>query len=145
MVEGPLQYDAAIDPTVASVKIKTASEVAGKATVFVFPDLNTGNNTYKAVQQVRLGLRGLACTSNRAECVVQTRGTGACYLPTHDRPQLAALAVLLFCLFASYWYCRQQMWLALAPNFAACCLLPHGKTKPAELAVLLLVLSESHW
>jgi phosphotransacetylase len=60
MVEGPLQYDAAIDPTVASVKIKTASEVAGKATVFVFPDLNTGNNTYKAVQQVRLGLRALA-------------------------------------------------------------------------------------
>jgi hypothetical protein len=52
MVEGPLQYDAAIDPTVASVKIKTASEVAGRATVFVFPDLNTGNNTYKAVQQV---------------------------------------------------------------------------------------------
>lgn len=51
MVEGPLQYDAAIDPTVASVKIKTASEVAGRATVFVFPDLNTGNNTYKAVQQ----------------------------------------------------------------------------------------------
>ncbi|KAF6251911.1 phosphate acetyltransferase [Scenedesmus sp. NREL 46B-D3] len=51
MVEGPLQYDAAIDPTVASVKIKAASEVAGRATVFVFPDLNTGNNTYKAVQQ----------------------------------------------------------------------------------------------
>lgn len=53
MVDGPLQYDAAIDPTVALVKIKTASEVAGKATVFIFPDLNTGNNTYKAVQQVR--------------------------------------------------------------------------------------------
>lgn len=52
MVEGPLQYDAAIDPTVASVKIKKASEVAGKANVFIFPDLNTGNNTYKAVQQV---------------------------------------------------------------------------------------------
>jgi phosphate acetyltransferase len=51
MVEGPLQYDAAIDPAVASVKIKTASQVAGRATVFVFPDLNTGNNTYKAVQQ----------------------------------------------------------------------------------------------
>jgi phosphotransacetylase len=53
MVEGPLQYDAAIDPTVAAVKIKTPSEVAGRATVFIFPDLNTGNNTYKAVQQVR--------------------------------------------------------------------------------------------
>lgn len=52
MVEGPLQYDAAIDPTVAAVKIKTASEVAGRANVFIFPDLNTGNNTYKAVQQV---------------------------------------------------------------------------------------------
>eukprot|EP00775_Hariotina_reticulata_P002839 gene2839-3132_t len=52
MVEGPLQYDAAIDPAVASVKIKTHSEVAGKANVFIFPDLNTGNNTYKAVQQV---------------------------------------------------------------------------------------------
>lgn len=50
-VEGPIQYDAAIDPAVAAVKIKTASDVAGKATVFIFPDLNTGNNTYKAVQQ----------------------------------------------------------------------------------------------
>lgn len=50
-VEGPIQYDAAIDPTVAKVKVKTPSEVAGKASVFIFPDLNTGNNTYKAVQQ----------------------------------------------------------------------------------------------
>ncbi|GLC50353.1 hypothetical protein PLESTB_000369800 [Pleodorina starrii] len=50
-VEGPIQYDAAIDPAVAAVKIKGGSEVAGKATVFIFPDLNTGNNTYKAVQQ----------------------------------------------------------------------------------------------
>ncbi|GIL76328.1 hypothetical protein Vretimale_5892 [Volvox reticuliferus] len=50
-VEGPIQYDAAIDPAVAAVKVKGGSEVAGKATVFVFPDLNTGNNTYKAVQQ----------------------------------------------------------------------------------------------
>jgi phosphotransacetylase len=41
-LEGPIQYDAAIDPAVAAVKIKTKSEVAGKATVFVFPDLNTG-------------------------------------------------------------------------------------------------------
>ena len=50
MVEGPLQYDAAIDPSVAATKLP-GSEVAGKATVFIFPDLNTGNNTYKAVQR----------------------------------------------------------------------------------------------
>lgn len=41
-VEGPIQYDAAIDPAVAAVKVKTSSEVAGKANVFIFPDLNTG-------------------------------------------------------------------------------------------------------
>lgn len=41
-VEGPIQYDAAIDPAVAAVKVKTGSEVAGQATVFIFPDLNTG-------------------------------------------------------------------------------------------------------
>ncbi|MFY1633890.1 phosphate acetyltransferase [Solwaraspora sp. WMMB335] len=50
LVEGPIQYDAAIDPTVAATKLP-GSEVAGRATVFVFPDLNTGNNTYKAVQR----------------------------------------------------------------------------------------------
>jgi phosphate acetyltransferase len=49
-VEGPIQYDAAIDPAVAATKLPD-SVVAGKATVFVFPDLNTGNNTYKAVQR----------------------------------------------------------------------------------------------
>ena len=49
-VEGPIQYDAAIEPTVASAKLPD-SEVAGRATVFIFPDLNTGNNTYKAVQR----------------------------------------------------------------------------------------------
>ena len=49
-LEGPLQYDAAIDPEVAALKLP-GSEVAGKATVFIFPDLNTGNNTYKAVQR----------------------------------------------------------------------------------------------
>jgi phosphate acetyltransferase len=49
-IEGPLQYDAAIDPGVARTKLPE-SEVAGKATVFIFPDLNTGNNTYKAVQR----------------------------------------------------------------------------------------------
>jgi phosphate acetyltransferase len=49
-VEGPIQYDAAIDPAVAATKLPD-SAVAGNATVFVFPDLNTGNNTYKAVQR----------------------------------------------------------------------------------------------
>jgi phosphate acetyltransferase len=49
-IEGPIQYDAAIDPEVAKVKMPQ-SEVAGRATVFIFPDLNTGNNTYKAVQR----------------------------------------------------------------------------------------------
>ncbi len=49
-VEGPIQYDAAIDANVAKSKLPD-SEVAGKATVFIFPDLNTGNNTYKAVQR----------------------------------------------------------------------------------------------
>lgn len=49
-LEGPLQYDAAIDPVVAKTKLPN-SKVAGKATVFIFPDLNTGNNTYKAVQR----------------------------------------------------------------------------------------------
>jgi phosphate acetyltransferase len=49
-LEGPLQYDAAIDPEVARTKLSN-SDVAGHATVFIFPDLNTGNNTYKAVQR----------------------------------------------------------------------------------------------
>ena len=50
MLEGPLQYDAAIDPEVARTKMP-GSAVAGRATVYIFPDLNTGNNTYKAVQR----------------------------------------------------------------------------------------------
>jgi phosphate acetyltransferase len=49
-VEGPIQYDAAVDASVAQTKMPDSS-VAGRATVFVFPDLNTGNNTYKAVQR----------------------------------------------------------------------------------------------
>ncbi len=49
-VEGPLQYDAAVDAVVAEAKLP-GSQVAGRATVFIFPDLNTGNNTYKAVQR----------------------------------------------------------------------------------------------
>ncbi|WP_226345613.1 phosphate acetyltransferase [Agilicoccus flavus] len=50
LVEGPLQYDAAVDPGVAATKLPD-SDVAGRATVLIFPDLNTGNNTYKAVQR----------------------------------------------------------------------------------------------
>ncbi|MGL5370312.1 MAG: phosphate acyltransferase, partial [Plesiomonas shigelloides] len=50
MIDGPLQYDAAIMADVAKSKAPN-SKVAGKATVFVFPDLNTGNTTYKAVQR----------------------------------------------------------------------------------------------
>jgi len=49
-LEGPIQYDAAVDFTVGSQKIPN-SEVAGQASVLIFPDLNTGNNTYKAVQR----------------------------------------------------------------------------------------------
>jgi phosphate acetyltransferase len=65
LVDGPLQYDAAIDASVARTKMPE-SDVAGRATVFIFPDLNTGNNTYKAVQRsagaVAIGpiLQGLA-------------------------------------------------------------------------------------
>jgi phosphate acetyltransferase len=50
LVEGPIQYDAAVAPSVAATKMP-GSLVAGQATVLVFPDLNTGNNTYKAVQR----------------------------------------------------------------------------------------------
>jgi phosphate acetyltransferase len=49
-IEGPIQYDAAVDLKVGMSKLPN-SEVAGKATVFIFPDLNTGNNTYNAVQR----------------------------------------------------------------------------------------------
>jgi phosphate acetyltransferase len=50
LIEGPIQYDAAISPEVARTKLPH-SKVAGCASVFIFPDLNTGNNTYKAVQR----------------------------------------------------------------------------------------------
>ena len=65
LVEGPIQFDAAVEPTVAATKMP-GSPVAGGATVLVFPDLNAGNNTYKAVQRtagaVAIGpvLQGLA-------------------------------------------------------------------------------------
>ncbi|WP_034892852.1 phosphate acetyltransferase [Gillisia sp. Hel_I_29] len=49
-VDGPIQYDAAVDIKVGKLKLPN-SEVAGQANVFIFPDLNTGNNTYKAVQR----------------------------------------------------------------------------------------------
>ncbi len=50
LVEGPIQYDAAVDPVVGKSKLPN-SPVAGQANVLIFPDLNTGNNTYKAVQR----------------------------------------------------------------------------------------------
>ncbi|HEY7051537.1 MAG TPA: phosphate acetyltransferase [Mycobacterium sp.] len=50
LVDGPIQYDAAVEPSVAKSKAPD-SPVAGRATVLIFPDLNTGNNTYKAVQR----------------------------------------------------------------------------------------------
>ncbi len=50
MIDGPMQYDAAVDPGVGQRKMPH-SDVAGRATIFIFPDLNTGNNTYKAVQR----------------------------------------------------------------------------------------------
>ncbi|MFD8431895.1 phosphate acetyltransferase [Streptomyces coelicoflavus] len=49
-IEGPIQYDAAVEPSVAATKLP-GSAVAGQASVLIFPDLNTGNNTYKAVQR----------------------------------------------------------------------------------------------
>ena len=49
-VDGPIQYDAAVEPIVARTKLPD-SAVAGVANVLIFPDLNTGNNTYKAVQR----------------------------------------------------------------------------------------------
>ncbi len=50
LVDGPIQYDAAVEPSVAATKM-SGSPVAGQATVLIFPDLNAGNNAYKAVQR----------------------------------------------------------------------------------------------
>lgn len=55
LVEGPIQYDAAVEPSVAATKMPD-SPVAGRATVLIFPDLNTGNNTYKAVQRSAIAI-----------------------------------------------------------------------------------------
>ncbi|WP_400074793.1 phosphate acetyltransferase [Winogradskyella sp. R77965] len=49
-IEGPIQYDAAVDMRIGKSKLPN-SKVAGQASVLIFPDLNTGNNTYKAVQR----------------------------------------------------------------------------------------------
>jgi phosphate acetyltransferase len=49
-LDGPIQYDAAVDAAVARTELH-GGEVAGKASVFIFPDLNTRNNIYKAVQR----------------------------------------------------------------------------------------------
>eukprot|EP00198_Chlamydomonas_reinhardtii_P002451 XP_001691787.1 phosphate acetyltransferase [Chlamydomonas reinhardtii] len=80
-VEGPIQYDAAIDPAVAAVKVKGGSEVAGRATVFVFPDLNTGNNTYKAVQQ---STGAIAMGPVMQVCVRVSAGVGGLLKPVND-------------------------------------------------------------
>jgi len=87
-VEGPIQYDAAVNPLIGAQKVKgRVSTVAGKATVCIFPDLNTGNNTYKAVQQstgaVAIGplLQGLMKPVNdlsRGCTVVDIVNTVAC-------------------------------------------------------------------
>jgi phosphate acetyltransferase len=49
-IEGPIQYDAAVDKEIGKAKLPN-SDVAGEASVLIFPDLNTGNNTYKAIQR----------------------------------------------------------------------------------------------
>ena len=97
LIEGPIQYDAAIDMGVGLQKLP-GSDVAGRATVFVFPDLNTGNNTYKAVQRsskaIAMGpvLQGLrkpvndlsrGCTvvdivNTVAITAIQAKGAGKC-------------------------------------------------------------------
>ena len=105
LLEGPIQYDAAVDPDVARTKLPD-SQVAGRATVFIFPDLNTGNNTYKAVQRsahavaigpVLQGLRKPVNDLSRGALVedivntvaitaVQAQGVGAAQ-PTQRAPE----------------------------------------------------------
>ena len=79
-LEGPLQYDAAVDPAVAKTKVKGHSEVAGRATVCIFPSLDTGNNTYKASPLLYCHMPILpllaSCNSNvrRRPCLLCLRG-----------------------------------------------------------------------
>jgi phosphate acetyltransferase len=100
LVEGPIQYDAAVDATVAAAKLPD-SEVAGRATVLIFPDLNTGNNTYKAVQRsagavavgpVLQGLRKPVNDLSRGALVhdiVNTVAITAIQAQSHSRTQKA--------------------------------------------------------
>ena len=71
-LEGPLQYDAAVDPEVAKTKVKAHSEVAGRATVCIFPSLDTGNNTYKASTSTLL-----SCSHFALACFLQFQGEKA--------------------------------------------------------------------
>ncbi|MFF0744037.1 phosphate acetyltransferase [Streptomyces sp. NPDC004111] len=96
-VEGPIQYDAAVEPSVAATKLPD-SEVAGQASVLIFPDLNTGNNTYKAVQRsagaVAVGpvLQGLRKPVNDlsrgalVQDIVNTVAITAIQAQSQDRP-----------------------------------------------------------
>ncbi|MER7668650.1 phosphate acetyltransferase [Kitasatospora sp. NPDC096128] len=98
LVEGPIQYDAAVDEHVAATKLP-GSPVAGRATVLIFPDLNTGNNTYKAVQRsagaVAVGpvLQGLRKPVNDlsrgalVEDIVNTVAITAIQSQDHREPQ----------------------------------------------------------
>ena len=113
-VEGPIQYDAAVDASVARTKLP-GSEVAGQATVFVFPDLNTGNNTYKAVQRsagaIAVGpvLQGLRRPVNDLSrgCtvadIVDTVAITAIQAQPADRPIAADLAVDCFSACRTAW------------------------------------------
>ena len=76
MVEGPVQYDAAINETIAKEKIKD-SEVAGHATVLIFPDLSTGNAVYKAVQQSSKGVLAIGPLLQGLERPVNDLSRGA--------------------------------------------------------------------
>ncbi|MEO7895909.1 MAG: phosphate acetyltransferase, partial [Pseudolysinimonas sp.] len=107
-VAGPIQYDAAADPDVGASKMP-GSDVAGHATVFVFPDLNTGNNTYKAVQRsagaIAIGpvLQGLAKPVNDlsrgalvrdiVNTIAITAIQAAAAVPTAAVPSVAAPSV----------------------------------------------------
>ena len=78
LIDGPMQYDAASVESVGRQKAP-GSRVAGRATVFVFPDLNTGNTTYKAVQRSRpCGERGtdVARATQAGERPVPRRSCG---------------------------------------------------------------------